>query len=411
MLQRITKSAVVGMTMLALAVPATAADLDLNIYGASAQFLYWEAAAPVFLNGKGCTDIAQDRYDSRNGITRGTCGSDTVYLRYSSKASFDGILAVKGDSSMAGSAEKCSEGDPGVPTGQAGFYRKMIDPASCPWDGTGNTNCSALKCYRVTLGASDVAGETFTQASSGNLKGPAGGGTVTRSFNGIDTSGLDHYNPLIVPFAFFAHDSVTRDSSPIENLPRMMPVQIFAGQAWYWSDFGGDFNTDPIVACMRHAGSGTQATLDYAVMRGNGWGANYYTAQNSSEPTVWFNDGSSDMMSCLNRTGGIGFADADQSPPSGTHRLKYQGEEASRVNIRNGRYDFWSTQWLYENPSAPNYSTTHPWISGLMAFAENPDNIPTAKANWWAAKSEMVYMKTTDKTYPQYVGCTDCQTP
>lgn len=418
MFERITKSTVLGMAMLALAVPASAADVSINIYGASAQFLYWEAAAPAFLTDKACTEVTQDRYNDKHGITRGTCGADTVYIRYSSKASYDGILAVKGDSSLTGSSEKCNEGDEGVPAGMAGYYRKMVNPASCNFDGISAPNCTALKCYRVTLGASDVAGESFTQKSTGQLNGPAGGGVVTREFNGINTEGLDHYNPLVVPFGFFVHSSVTRDGTTIENLPRMMPVEIFSGQAWYWSDFGGEFSTDPIVACMRHAGSGTQATLEYAVMLGNGWGARYANTESSSDPTIWFNDGSSNMMNCINtQTGAIGFADADQSLASYTNtvRVKYQGEAASRVNIRNGRYDFWSTQWIYENPNAPEYSTTHPWVSnasnGLMEFAADPDNIPSSKTGFWAAKSEMRYMKSSDKAYPTYTDPTAPQTP
>ncbi|NLI81620.1 MAG: hypothetical protein GX443_08030 [Deltaproteobacteria bacterium] len=431
-MKKILKSTLMGVSIVALAGTASAAQIDINLYGASAQHLFWNDAADDFLTSKGCTNVGRDQKDSKNGITRGTCGSDTVYIRYSSKASFDGVLAVKGDSSLAGSAEKCNEGDPGVPPGQAGYYRKMVDETSCTgW--SGGQTCTALKCQRVTLGASDVAGESFVQVSAGQLFGPLGGGFVSRSFSSIDTTGLNHYNPLVVPFGFFVNKSVKKDGAELDNISRMQAVQIFSGQVFYWTDFGQNFSVTgnpqaDVVACLRHAGSGTHATLDFAVVRGNGWGASLPIVESIGGPNVYFNDGSSDMMKCINGSGSwtgqgaIGYADADQSLSSytNTKALKYNGEAPTRVNIRNGLYDFWSVQWLYENPSAPNYSTTHPWIStgvdaapgwGLMEFASKAGNVPSTKALYWAAKDEMNFMKATDQNYPGYVGCTDCQTP
>jgi hypothetical protein len=125
------------------------------------------------------------------------------------------------------------------------------------------------------------------------------------------------------------------------------------------------------------------------------------------------------MMNCINGSGtwnglgAIGYADADQalSLPANTKALKYNGETASRVNVRNGLYDFWSVQWLYEDPTAPGYSTTHPLVSELMEFAAVPANVPTTKAAYWAALDEMNYLKGTDQEYPIFVGCSDCQTP
>lgn len=441
--KRMITSAVVGASMLGLVGTATAATVDLDIYGASAQYLYWNAVAPNVLTNQGCTNVQQATKNSTNAITRATCGADTVYYRVSSKASFDGILALKGDDTYAAAgpaAEKCSAGDPGDPgLALRPFYRKMVDETSCTW-GTPAApgTCTALKCVPVTLGASDVGGDAFTQSSSGQLKGPLGGGPVTRSFTGINTAGLTAYNPIVVPFAFFANTSVQRDLAypvgggahvanwqTITNLPRMMAVMIFSGQAFNWTDFGADFTSAPVVACLRHAGSGTHATLDHAVMNRT-WGGGLPVNESLAGPTVWFNDGSSDETKCVagsglwSGTGAIGYADADQATSATMVRLQYNGEDASRINIRNGRYDFWTKEWMYENPAAPAYAQTHPYVSAMMTYAANPASIPgavatvwggTDKTLWWATNAEMNYMKTGDKSYPAYVGATSPQLP
>jgi hypothetical protein len=557
MFKKLFQGALVGAAMLGLVGAASAATVEVNLYGASAQFLFWNDAADNFLSSKSCTGITQDQYNSAHGITRGTCSGDTVYIRYSSKASYDGIYAVKGSANT----DSCPNA----------YQRKMVDEGTCPWDGTGGSNCTALKCVEVVLGCSDVAGETFTQSSSGQLKGPAGGGATSRSFSGISTTGLDFYNPLVVPFGFFANNSVTvtkclapdptepagasvhkaisswgnqcvpdqngnsancigyykcqglvpsrcdynnlfnsnepacldggkcstnnpahntqalceaasgtwqlpscsnptyttkatceanagtwtavnvwvasisakcnggvnanqnctRDNQcpdvalgntsckaiPIDNISRLMATMIYNGQAYTWKDFGDWYPSLPIVACLRHAGSGTAATLDYAVMKGNGWGWGLVTAENASSPTIWFNDGSSDEMNCVNTlSGAIGYADADQIAGSvyypNVHALKYQGVEPKRWKIRNGEYDFWSLQWIYGNPARTAYSSIKTgWIVPLVNFAADPANVPSTKAEYWATDAEMVYMKSTDQSYPGYRGASLPQLP
>ncbi|MBN1106552.1 MAG: hypothetical protein JXL84_24330 [Deltaproteobacteria bacterium] len=479
-MKKLFQGAVMGAAMLGLVGTASAQSvININLYGASAQHLFWNDAADNFLTSRGCTGVAQDEFDSKQGITKGTCGSDTVYIRYASKASFDGIRTVKG-----------SGGDPdgcGSP-----FQRKMVDEATCSDWVLGGTACTALKCVEVNLGCSDVAGASFIQESHGQLKGPNGGGWVDRVFTGIDDSGLDTYNPLIVPFGFFANNTVSKTRClgpdpteptasahkaistwgyqcydpdedghsadcigyykcvdgkcsggvnvnqdctranqcpdvalentqctriPLDNISRLQATMIFNGQAWYWTDFGAWYNADPIVACFRHAGSGTHATMDLAVMRGNGWGWGLATTENASDPTLYFNDGSSDMMKCINQlSGAIGYADADQLAGNANypnvHALKYQGVEPKRAKIRNGEYDFWSKQWIYGNPERTAYSTIKTsYVEPLMAYAANPSNLPVDKASYWATLDEMVYMKNTDFEYPGYAGASNPQLP
>jgi hypothetical protein len=454
-IKKMIMSAIAGASMLVAFVgTGSAAQVDVNVEGASAQYLFWSANGAGILANQGCTGIQVATFNSKNSITKATCGSDTVYYRVASKASYDGPSALMGDDHYAAagaSNEKCSAGDPGDPGAALengvplrGYYRKMVDENSCTWGTLASPGtCTAIKCQRVTLGVSDVATESFTQSSHGALLGPLGGAQTDRVFSGwsMDPAKYASYNPVVVPFAFFANTSVKKcvDATPtmynscssssnqqtIANLPRIMAVQIFSGQVYDWTDFGGEFVPNvPVVACLRHAGSGTAATLDYAVMNGP-WGAQMASAQSTGGPTIYFNDGSGDEVNCIKGsgawagTGAIGYADADQATSATMVRLTYNGESASRANIRTGRYDFFTNEWVYENKLAPNYSVTHPHVTAMMAYAANPANIPDAgafgsdKRLWWATQAEMNFDKTTDQNYPGIVGCEagSCQQP
>ena len=477
-IKKILKSAIIGASMLGLVGTAQAAT-EINLYGASAQYLFWNDAADDFLTAKGCTGIQQaEDAAGKSGITRGfgctgLTGSPDVIIRYKSKASYDGIRAMQG----IDPDNQCATEGP--------LYRPMADETQTDWT---NGVVNGEKCVDVTLGASDVAGETFVQESHGQKKGHLGGGWIDMSFDGIDTTGLVAYQPLVVPFGFMVNNSVTikrcvspnpteptaaahkamsswgnvcwdpngtgnsddcvgyykcigslcsggvnvdvacsvaKDcpdvnladtqckAVPLDNISRLMAVLIYSGDAWYWSDFGAYFSSDPIVACMRHAGSGTHATLEAAVMRGD---ATLMTLENAAEPTVWFNKGSSDLMRCVDQlTGAIGYVDADRLAGTknyeNTHAVKYQGVEPTRETIRNGWYDFWSAQWIYEDPNEPNYAVTNPVVTELMAFASDPANIPSTKADYWSTASEMVYTKGTDWAYPKFTGASNPQTP
>ncbi len=431
------KTLAMAASVLALAGTAQAATIDINIYGASAQYLYWNDSADNFLLGRGCTGVTQgESSDKKHGITTGTCGSDTVNIRVSAKASFESCLSLNGTTNP----DSCPS-----PT-----QRKMASSVAAP---------NTLTCQTVTLGASDVAGESFTQESHGQKFGPKGGGNVDIILAGVDCSGLTPHNPLIVPFGFFVNKGVTAKqclpplattnqyeycmtdadcggaagscaTDTINNITRLQAVNIFSGFASDWSDFGGYFTAQPITACFRHAGSGTHATLDFAVVRGNGWGANLaiFEDQDTIYPgRLWFNEGSSDMMRCVdgantldadpaNNTrsiiGAIGYADADQGLSSfpNVKAVKYNGHLGTRKNIRNGAYDFWSTQFVYEKPSAQS-AAQKLWVGRILTYMENPANIPSTKANYWAAAGEMKFFKDNDQVYPYFTGATTPVTP
>jgi hypothetical protein len=280
-----------------------------------------------------------------------------------------------------------------------------------------------------------------------------GGAQTDRVFSGIPTAGLTTYQPVVVPFGFFANNSIkvfTCDAAPtglsspgnlctaataaadcgtgactqktIDNITREMAVQIFSGQAIAWTDFGASYSVtgDPsatVVACLRHAGSGTHSTLDNAVMN-KPWGGTTALNQSAAAPIVYFNDGAGDEMKCINNTAGlatpgaIGYADADQANSANTVSLKYNGLLARRNMVRNGMYDFFSNQWLYENPAkTPAASAQHTLITQLNTYASNPNNLPATKKPYWSTAAEMVWNKGTDQLYPAYVGATNPQTP
>jgi hypothetical protein len=83
--------------------------------------------------------------------------------------------------------------------------------------------------------------------------------------------------------------------------------------------------------------------------------------------------------------------------------VKYNGHKGTRQNIRNGAYDFWSSQFVYEKPSAQS-AAQKLWVGRILAHMENPANIPSTKANYWAAAGEMKFNKDNDQVYPYFTG-------
>ncbi len=353
---------------------------DINVYGASAQFIVWRDNAAAFMASQGCTDIASAQLyvggapDGRNAITRGTCGGTVRYFRTSAKASYDGILAIQGNTTNPFRVTECT----------SPFQRRMIDEATCNW-ATGQ--CSATRCMNVTVGASDVPVQCFTQESHGNLRGPLGGSWTDRNFktNPISWTGAEPCKPMAVPFAFFVNKSVTKLGNTITNITKDNAELIFSGQIQDWSDMvdsdGTSYDAKPIAVCMRHAGSGTQAAIDGYLE------SPMITVQDSASTyKYYFNDGSTDMMRCVNGSGSwsgagaIGYADADQILTSypNTTQIALNGVVASAGAIAGGNYNFYSLQHLYGITDG----------SPLCAFAKNPANIANPL---WVAKCKMVY--------------------
>jgi len=444
-MKKTIKTLALGASVLAMAGTANAATIDFNLYGSSAQFLFWTSIASSFLQGQGCTisHVATDS-SGKHGITVGTncTGGNTINMRYSSKASFDGVMAAKKVYYNDGT-NTCGSSNPD--------QRPMADETSI----SGST-VGALKCERIHVGCSDVAGDSFTQVSTGNQTGPVNpnSNVITRAFTPaqVSTTGMKNAQPFVVPFGFYANNSVkvskcvggahdgnlctaataladcgtgiSCTAGTIDNISREQVNLIFSGNAAFWTDLGASYSvtgdsTNSIVACLRHAGSGTHSTLDYAVMNHGTWGDTLVSTESTANPIAYFNDGSSDEMKCINNnaglstTGAIGYSDADQSLSSYPNvvAIKYNGVPARRNTIRNGMYDFWTNEWLFENVGLAAGSAQDNLFTALVSYASNPANIPTAKQAYWATNAEMVYQKANDQVYPIYQGASNQMTP
>lgn len=354
---------------------AQATEYNINIYGASAQYKFWNSQADDFLtNIKGCTTVqqAEERDVNNNptgvhGITYGT-GCDnghSYYIRYTSKASYDGIYACKGDTTAPN--PDCSTFGP--------KFRKMANENNTDW---ANNKVNGTVCKEVTIGASDVSGKAFGQS------GPLG-----TSVPAIDTTLLDPTaeRPFAITFGFFKNRN---DFPELKNISRLQALMIFSGKASYWNQFGTNEDCDEqeytypnkrIRVCLRSAGSGTHATLDRAVMRSD------QNLINAASPVRIFNSGSSGMMACINTNtpsyASIGYADADQREETwncidknancdgidyngapadlkypNVEAIRYEGVVANAANVAHCKYSFWSAQWLYKCDGDPNGHTS-----------------------------------------------------
>jgi hypothetical protein len=478
----IVAAAVFTMVGAASAAP-DACDCAINLYGASAQYKFWTSAAPGWLQdtaGVNCaaTDVYQadgdPLGDRDNGIaiclgstavgnpSLGTSagspaiGGGTFCLRYTSYASFEGIYSVSDanplnvDAVCNGSADLT----PGCNTPWTG-YRLLADEmnsnfAAIPGMGTVNS----LACRDIHIGASDVEAAAFQQSSSGQLQGPCGGGAYSTSVQNVGSYLCPGYRvckPLVVPFAFFKNDDPDTPV-PFDNMTDPMAAAIFSQSVNNWKDFDPDLPSQKIVACLRHAGSGTHATLYGSILfhQGKALATQERTPTHplvlaGVDPITYFNKGSSDMMYCVggnckNQTGithdsigAVGYADVDKVTSytpgvEGTYgyvqRMLHNGfgcvtgacdnshigsgaglfaqgdTEATTYKhaYTNGRTTFWADQHLYSCPQDFNPgidSTCYPscgstdWIQDLCNYASQAVNLPSSKAPFWAAQSEM----------------------
>ncbi|MBJ6724290.1 substrate-binding domain-containing protein [Geomesophilobacter sediminis] len=443
-----TTALLAGGALLALSGSAFAAsNLDLNVYGASAEFNFWKTAANGYMTSatgfKCASTIPADGVpavdsSAAHGILQGVnCTGPAVpaavkggniTLRFSSKASYDGVFAALAQ------ADVNADNSCGTANANQLNQRKM---AVLPTDASHTV--SATTCVNVNAGASDVPGEAFTEVSNGQLKGHLGGGYISRSFGtpdlpGIDTSALANSpaQPVKVPFGFFVNKNVTAKTctagrvgdycnadidcstkvngsavagtcgstaSTINTMTREMADIIFSGQATNWSAFGPAFTAQPLVVCLRHAGSGTHAALDHAVMADGAWGGQL--VQNEVANFIYFNDGSGDERNCINAfNGAVGYLDADSSvPTNGAGPLKYNGLYPSAYAIQNGAYDFWVDQTVYF-PDTITADQQTAW-NNMFSYLNSTTGLTNAGyAQFWAASNNMTVSKEAESVYP-----------
>jgi hypothetical protein len=445
-MKKTAKVLAVTASMVALAGVAQAATYDINIYGASAQFNFLAKGAAAYLGTGtgtlGCTGLSSFVKDSsgKHGIITGTSctpspaitgftAGSTVNIRVSNKASYDGIWAVKGlaDVTITDSTNPDYICEHTAPLN--GFQRRMIT----------STTDTSLSCQRVTAGASDVAGASFLQGSKGVQFGwkafdATSNPVVDRSnifigTGGISTSDLpNHYSPVAVPFGFYAHNDVTYNGLPITNLTRLQAVSLFSGGIKKWSDFGAGYPDLHATICLRHAGSGSGATLDGSVMNGGLWGTALISTPNNPNDAaagsiasydntvadVYFNDGTSDELNCVNTfSGAVGYADADAGltkaasyaniPNNGAGDvlpIMYQGVAPSANAIANGVYDFWTKEQVFLTKNAPS-TVEKNTVQHLTTYLNSPTVLAgVGFGGYWANLTSVLPTKTGDFTYP-----------
>lgn len=429
-----------------LAGSAVAANYDINIYGASAQYKFWKEAAPAFLTSTdvGCSTVARAETDAfANDHFIAQCSdagdSNTYTIRVTESKSSEGVNSVQG-LLTSGSTNVCSSNEDremaATFTAIAGTV-DLTDPLNpvLPTMGTVDT----IGCQDVVVGASDVNAPTFNQQTFGAFKwqdaavGDANNPALIKTAQDLTIADdYNEYRPIVVPFTFFAHGDV-----PFDGLSRVQAVNLFAGKVKNWNQFRPDLNNDgsidattaypagdslPVILCMRHAGSGTHATLDANVMRGDATLANKqampgdFSYNLGLQPETYFNTSSSDLTKCVgNKAGAVGYADSDKvseiaaggpyTVTSGKYgyikKMAFNGYYAERENIINGNYGFWSAQWLWSKPNEP--TKVAELVGELAAFAADGANLQaTGKRDWWATQNEMNVDKGDDFKMPLF---------
>lgn len=452
MFKKLIKGLVAGGAALTIAASAaSAADtIEVNIFGASAQYKFWTAAAPEYLKSI-CNRPALDVYAATNeteaelnkadpdyhdrdsgiavcagvnafaGVTgQGYTGDgDTLIIRYTTNSSYDGPMSVLNDDTF--DADNCpTDGD------RLQASPKVGELALFPLVGN---SIDDLTCMDVHVGASDVSVKTFQQTSDGFSAGPLGSASsiINRTISypstvqdPADVVGFQVDNPIVVPFGFFANNDAATPV-PVDNLSRLMAINLFSGQYANWNELDPTYPDMPVTVCHRAAGSGTVATLNAAVFRGDKalptrqqdgtFGSPYFNpgVQFGFAPAIYFNKGSSDATRCAgNVIGAVSYADSDKCVNGCGDKfgkvkaIAYQGvggdlnADTMSDAMKYGRHIFWAAQYLYSNQTGE----VDAQIDGLVAFASQDANMPPAREDFWAAQGAMNWEKATDFAWP-----------
>jgi ABC-type phosphate transport system substrate-binding protein len=212
-----------------------------------------------------------------------------------------------------------------------------------------------------------------------------------------------------------ALENTSCEAVPLENVSRLQVLLLFSGQIKNWNQFGPYFPDLPVVLCMRHGGSGTHATLENGVFRGD---AVMVTNSVPVAPNyIWHHTSSTDLTdSCIEAyPGAVGYIDADKAlgidDTGHIHQMKYQGVEPTRGKIVNCEYNYWAAQNVFYDPDCVETAGDYPSavrtqiVTDLIAYASDENNLTQAlfgeRAKFWATQGEMKCAKANDYAYPQ----------
>lgn len=413
---------------------------------------------------------------STNATQGTTSGGSTVYnenviIRYTTFNSAKGFQAAienLDDPDSCGDADQSERYMADV--NNSTFELASFDANGCAVGAIGTVD--GLVCTEVNVGCGDTGPECFTQSTEGptywDVYPDAGDGWYKMGsflrwfqkeaaywytasppdFTGFTT--LTQKSPFVVTFAFFLNDneahgralrSYTNDFGIhyMNNLSRAQAGLLFSGKVAKWSLFlddddqpgvNGNTYDDNVMLCIRHAGSGTHATTDYAVLDpfysfvSAAAHPGFPPVLSGSQPAVMTNKGSSDEIECVAMNGGlddtahytaathiytaIGYADWDKlvdtedadtyanlstgdcenlatwgqdadytsgysnnkNPRVGNAaRLCYTGFEGNAQDVIHCRYDYWGGQiCIYPEDENP----TGDLFGAVMAFAATP---------------------------------------
>lgn len=204
------------------------------------------------------------------------------------------------------------------------------------------------------------------------------------------------------------------ENVPLDNLSRLQALLIFSNTVHNWNEFGPSYPDMLINKCMRHAGSGTHATLTKAVFRQKYnvdlrlW--NTSVPASATGDVVWHYKSSSDLAAdCVNElAGAVGYVDADKllgKAYDNSHQMKYEGIEPTRMNVKNGAYSFWAEQNVFYDTTC-HTAAQQTFMNALFTFAADPSNLREDNlgdtAQYWATQVEMSVTRNGDvDEFPQ----------
>jgi len=362
---------------------------DLNIYGASAQFAFWQHEFPYYLAQAGCqpangswanSSAQNDPLNPSHYVVQANCtpcgGAATVNFRVSSKASYDGPAAVDGQVTPY-TVNNC------LNNGGTANQREMlhVNTGLCAW---GQQTCptpAAVNgdCEVVTWGSADVAVGDLQQVTTG-----ASGRNFKLNPLILNTA-VDFCHPNAIAFSFWVNNSVTSQAGPIlSNIQALEAKMIYSGKLTNWNQLASTaMNAAPITVCSRTAGSGTAASLDFQIARP----ASLIAVPSASH---LFEDSTSNEVGCVNtNAGAIGVFDSDRIVTGlNVTPLTLNGVAPSAATLEDASYIYTDgAQHAYVQPATAATS----WINDVCLWAGWPTRTAIVSPTW-AATCNMKFL-------------------